>query len=168
MFDSAQDPRTNEDRIDAFDLLYDEECGLCRAAARAALRMAPRGRLRATGLRTERADELLPGRSQAERLRSFHLAAPTGRTWSGGDAVPATLRLVPYLRPVADAIRRTPVLRRATSSTYEWVAGHRPKVARWLPSSWKRPLSERESGPPPAPPARARRYDRPASNAGGG
>jgi len=149
MFDSAQDPSTMEDRIDAFDLLYDEACGLCRAAARAAVRVAPRGSLRATGLRTSRAADLLPGVAEDERLRSFHLAAPTGRTWSGGEAVPRTLGLVPVLRPVADAIRRSAVLRRATDRTYAWVTDHRPQISRWLPSTWKRPLSARESGPPP-------------------
>jgi hypothetical protein len=43
------------------------------------------------------------GRCAYERLRSFHLAAPNGRTWSAGDAVAPTLRLVPGLRPVAGA-----------------------------------------------------------------
>jgi len=159
MFDSAQEPSTTDDPIDAFDLLYDEECGLCRAAARATVRLAARGRVRATGLRTDRAATLLPGQSEDERLRSFHLAAPTGRTWSGGAAVPATIALLPLLRPVADAIRRSRALRGTTDAAYGWVAGHRPAVARWLPEAWKRPLSSSESGPPPPPDGETAAYD---------
>jgi len=164
MFDSTQGPSTNDDRIDAFDLLYDEECGLCRATARTAVRLIPRGRIRATGLRSDRAARLLPRESEDGRLRSFHLAAPTGRTWSGGAAVPETIALVPYLRPVADAMRRSRVLRGATDSAYGWIAGHRPAIARWLPASWKRPLSPREAGPLPSSDATTAAYDRPRSD----
>ena len=149
MFDSTQGPSTNPGRLEAFDLLYDEQCGLCRAAARTAVRLARPGTLRATALRSERATRLLPGRTEDERLRSFHLAAPDGRTWSAGDAVAPTLRLIPFLAPAADAIRRVPALGRATRSAYGWVAGNRALVAARLPESWKRPLSERDAGPPP-------------------
>ncbi|HXY73110.1 MAG TPA: DCC1-like thiol-disulfide oxidoreductase family protein [Actinomycetota bacterium] len=153
-------------RIETFDLLYDEDCGLCRAAARAAVRLARPGALRATGLRTARAARLLPGLTGDERLRSFHLAAPDGRTWSAGDAVAPTLGLLPALRPVAGAMRRVPALGRATTSSYDWVAGHRASVAAWLPESWKRPLTEREAGPPASRPG-ASAYDRPGSGRSG-
>jgi predicted DCC family thiol-disulfide oxidoreductase YuxK len=136
MFDHAQPPEGR------YELLYDEECGVCRAGVRGVLKLAPHGRIRPVGLRTERAAELFPDRSEDERLASFHLVAPTGERWSGPEALSHLLDEIPSLRPVAGLLRGTPALQRAMASPYGWVARNRGRVSRYIPERWKRPLGE--------------------------
>jgi predicted DCC family thiol-disulfide oxidoreductase YuxK len=136
MFDPAQPPEG------PFDLLYDEECGVCRAAIRGILKLAPRGRLKPVGLRTERAVALFPDRSEEERLASFHLVSPTGERWSGPEAVSHLLDEIPSLRPAGRLLRGTPALQHATASAYGWVARNRGRLSRFLPEGWKDPVED--------------------------
>jgi predicted DCC family thiol-disulfide oxidoreductase YuxK len=136
MFDPAQPPEG------PFELLYDEECGVCRAALRGILKLAPRGRLRPVGLRTRRAADLFPDLSEEERLASFHLVAPTGERWSGPEAVSHLLDEIPSLRPAARLLRGTPALQRATASAYGWVARNRGRMSRYIPEGWKEPIED--------------------------
>jgi predicted DCC family thiol-disulfide oxidoreductase YuxK len=136
MFDRAQPHES------PYELLYDEECGVCRAAVRGVLKLAPYGRIRPVGLRTERAAELIPDRSEDERLASFHLVAPTGERWSGPEAVSHLLDEIPSLRPAAGLLRGTPALQRATASAYGWVARNRGRMSPYIPERWKRPIGD--------------------------
>ena len=137
MFDREQPPPEGP-----YELLYDEECGVCRAAVRGVLKLAPQGRIRPVGLRTDRAAELFPDLSEDGRLASFHLVAPTGQRWSGAEAVSHLLYEIPSLRPVAGLLRGTPALQRATASAYGWVAANRGRMSRYFPEAWKRPIGD--------------------------
>jgi predicted DCC family thiol-disulfide oxidoreductase YuxK len=127
-------------------LLYDEECGVCRASVRAALRMAPAGTLAAAGLRSPIADRGTGGQPLQERLRSFHLIAPDGRHWQGPEALPPLFDLVPRLRRLARLLRRSPPASRLASAGYGWISRHRPLLGRFLPHGWAEPLPQGPDG----------------------
>ena len=136
MFDRAQPPRART------SCCTTRSAGSAGPPSGAILKLAPHGRIRPVGLRTDRAAELFPDLSEDERLASFHLVAPTGEQWSGPEAVSHLLDEIPSLRPVAGLLRGTPALQRATASAYGWVARNRGRVGRYIPEGWKRPIED--------------------------
>ena len=120
-------------------LIYDGDCGLCRAVARAARALDKRGSIRPVPAQSEEGRHLTPGMSEDERMASFHLVKSDGVT-SGPEALAPTLRLLPPLRPAASLLERSPVAYRAASALYHWVTPRRHRLARLLPKRWTRPL----------------------------
>jgi predicted DCC family thiol-disulfide oxidoreductase YuxK len=62
-------------------------------------------------------------------MASWHLVAPDGRTYSGGDAVPHLARLLRAGAPIAALASAFP---RTTGRAYLWVAMHRERLGRVL------------------------------------
>ena len=61
-------------------LLYDADCGLCKFVVARVLELDP-APFRPLALQDPRAAELLPGLSEDERMRSFHVVSPRDRAF---------------------------------------------------------------------------------------
>jgi predicted DCC family thiol-disulfide oxidoreductase YuxK len=120
-------------------LVYDGQCGLCRAVARGARALDRRRNLLPVAAQSAEGHELTHGMSEEERLASFHLVEG-GEVTSGPDALAPTLRLIPALRPAASLLEHSHVASRAAAAVYHWVTPRRHRLARFLPERWKRPL----------------------------
>lgn len=114
-------------------LVYDGECGFCRACVDRVLRWDRGRRVEAFPLQD---DQRLAGlgipRSAAER--EIWLVAPDGRRWSGAEATARLLRLLPGKRWLGRVLAWPP-LRPLTRLAYRWVAEHRGLVSRLTRSS---------------------------------
>jgi predicted DCC family thiol-disulfide oxidoreductase YuxK len=126
----------------AATLLYDEDCGLCRAtAAWLGYRVAP-SNLRLLPL-TDAADDpdLAPRVADRDLKAMLHLVHPDGRIATGARAVLAAGRLVPRWRLVARAFDHR-LGHLVLEPVYRQVARHRRQVSRLLgiPASCPVPL----------------------------
>lgn len=128
-------------------VLYDADCGFCKWALAGVLRWDRAERLRPVALQRSEADELLAELSREERMRSWHLVSPAGVRHSAGEALPPLLRLLPGGVLPARALALVPG---RTNRGYRWVAEHRSRLSRSIPTSAKRRASEyvarREAG----------------------
>ncbi|HEY1332436.1 MAG TPA: DCC1-like thiol-disulfide oxidoreductase family protein [Actinomycetota bacterium] len=149
MFDQTQPPETPEPARAAAGakaiLLYDERCGVCRAAVRAATRWSGAGVFEPVGIRTPVAASLVPNEDEATRLEAFHLIVD-GQHRKGADALPALFDRLPGLGFLAWVLRRWPPAAAIAASAYRWVCAHRPAISRVLPRSWQRPLAPSGGG----------------------
>jgi acetyl esterase len=117
-------------------VLYDSDCSFCKSSLALLLQLDRRRRLHPLALATREADELLADLTPDQRAASWHLIAPSRQRWSAGLALAPVLRLLgPAGRAPAALLDRIP---QAAEGGYAWVAGHRGKLGRWLPSSAKR------------------------------
>lgn len=121
-------------------LLYDADCGFCKWLLSALLRWDRAARLHPIALQRSEADDLLQELTPAERMASWHLISPTGERRSGGAAVPQLLRMLPAGRLPAAGFERFPKL---TDRGYRWVAEHRSRLSKWVPSSAKQRAGQR-------------------------
>jgi predicted DCC family thiol-disulfide oxidoreductase YuxK len=119
-------------------VLYDAECGFCKWLLAILLHWDRAARLRPVALQRPETDGLLADLAPAARMRSWHLVSPAGERRSGGDAVPALLRLLPGGRLPAAGFSQFPGL---TDRGYRWVAEHRSQLSRLAPGSAKRRAS---------------------------
>jgi predicted DCC family thiol-disulfide oxidoreductase YuxK len=78
-------------------------------------------------LQNPEADALLPGMTPEQRMASWHLVGDDGRVYSGGDAFPPLLRLIPGGGPVARVLAAFPWLGRVG---YRAVAARRSLLGR--------------------------------------
>jgi predicted DCC family thiol-disulfide oxidoreductase YuxK len=129
-------------------VLYDGACGFCKWTLAWLLRLDRDRRLRPLALQREEADPFLAGLEPEVRMASFHLVTPDGRRLSGGEALPALLRLLRGGRLPAALLDRLPTL---TDAGYRWIAANRPQLSRFVPRRSKRRAAER---------VRARELDR--------
>jgi predicted DCC family thiol-disulfide oxidoreductase YuxK len=120
-------------------ILFDNDCGFCRWSLSRLLAWDRHGRLRPVALQSEQADDLLMGMDRERKMASWHLVAPNGRTYSGGEAVPQLARLLPAGASIAALASAFP---RTTDRAYRWVARHRESSTRSPP----------EVSPPGSPP----------------
>jgi predicted DCC family thiol-disulfide oxidoreductase YuxK len=134
--DMARDPS-------GWVVLYDRDCGFCRWSLAQLLALDRRRRLRPVPLGTPEADSLLAELTPEQRAASWHLVSPDGRRWSGGAAAPPLLRLLPGGNLPAAVLDRAP---RLTESAYRWVADHRSKLSRAIPSRAKDRADARITG----------------------
>ena len=111
-------------------LLYDADCGVCKVIVARILELDRRGRYRPLRLQDPRAAELLPGMSEEERMRSFHLVKPDGTVLSAGDGL---AELLPPLR----------LSPRLSSRLYWLVAGNRAAIGKRIPRRIKQQAERR-------------------------
>ena len=110
-------------------ILYDSDCAFCRWSADKLLAWDRRDRLEPVALQDPRSDQLLTGMSDEQKMASWHLVTPDGRTYSAGAAVPPLMRLLPGGRPIAAVASTFP---QATERLYQWISRHRDRIARLL------------------------------------
>lgn len=122
-------------------LLYDGECGLCRAAVRGARALARRGSIKPVAAQSDRGRALTPEMSDEERMASFHLVED-GRVVSGPEALAPTIRHLRVVAPAARVLERKGVVYRAAAATYHWITPRRRSLSRFIPKRWRRPLQE--------------------------
>jgi predicted DCC family thiol-disulfide oxidoreductase YuxK len=116
-------------------VLYDSDCGFCRASLALILAWDRRRRLRPLALQEPEALRLLPGMDEEERMSSWHLVLPDGRVRSAGAAFEPMLRELPGGAPLAALAGRFP---NATEHGYRWVTDRRSTLGRALPDALKR------------------------------
>jgi predicted DCC family thiol-disulfide oxidoreductase YuxK len=121
-------------------VLYDADCGVCRASVAALLRWDVHGRLLPEAIQSPEGQRLLAGVAPAQRLDSAHVVTEDGRVVSGGDAVAPLARLLPGGAPVA---RVAGALAGPTRAAYRWVAAHRTGLSRFVPTRVKDRASDR-------------------------
>ena len=116
-------------------ILYDGDCGFCRATLGLLLTWDRRRRFRPVPIQSEEGAELLAQMPQAERLASAHavIAGEPGVV-SGGAAAGPVLRELPAGAPLAAVVERLPG---ATGRGYRWVADHRVGLSRFIPPAMK-------------------------------
>jgi predicted DCC family thiol-disulfide oxidoreductase YuxK len=119
----------------AWTVLYDAECGFCAWILSGLLEWDRAHRLRPTALQHSEARQLLAGVHSAERMASWHLISPAGARYSGGAAVAQVFRLLPGGRMPAAVFTHFP---RLTEKAYRWVADHRSRLSRLIPTTAKR------------------------------
>jgi predicted DCC family thiol-disulfide oxidoreductase YuxK len=116
-------------------VIYDRDCGFCRWSLSLLLRADRHRRLRPLALGTPQADELLADLTPEQRSASWHLVSPDGRRASAGAGLSAVLVLLPGGGIPASVLARRPDL---IERGYAWVAEHRSKLSRVVPSCAKR------------------------------
>jgi predicted DCC family thiol-disulfide oxidoreductase YuxK len=119
-------------RMNAASILYDADCGFCRWSLGQVLRLDRHGHLRPVSLQSPEADILLAGMPHERRMASWHLVAHDGRVYSGGDALPPLLRLIPGGDPLGRALAAFPAL---ADLGYRAVAGQRSCLGRLIPAA---------------------------------
>jgi predicted DCC family thiol-disulfide oxidoreductase YuxK len=115
-------------------VLWDRDCGFCAFMLALLLRADRRRMLRPAFIQGPEGDRLLADLTQKERLRSWHFVDTQGRRTSGGAALPAMLRELPGLRPLAGLAAARPAL---TERAYRWVATHRSLLSKPIPAAAK-------------------------------
>jgi predicted DCC family thiol-disulfide oxidoreductase YuxK len=116
-------------------VIYDSDCGFCRWTLALLLRADRHRRLRPLALGKPEADELLADLEPDQQFASWHLVDPDGTRTSAGAALPEVVRLLPGGNRPAAALAQIPG---PTERGYRWVADHRTKLSRAVPSRAKR------------------------------
>ena len=108
-------------------LLYDGDCGFCRLAVKATLRLDDDRRLRPVAIASEEGQRLLTEVAPERRLDAFHLVTPGGIVLTGPDAAAPLARLLRGGHVPSRAMRRFPD---ATAGLYGFVSRHRGTLGR--------------------------------------
>jgi predicted DCC family thiol-disulfide oxidoreductase YuxK len=107
-------------------LLYDGTCGSCSWFARTVHSLDSGGRVRLATLQDEEMRRKLEPRLGERYDQSFHLVdEATGTVRSGEDALLDLARLLPSVKPFAEAMFRIPGVRRIPSIFYRTAAAWR-------------------------------------------
>jgi predicted DCC family thiol-disulfide oxidoreductase YuxK len=123
-------------------LLYDADCGFCKWIVSGVLAWDTSNRVAPRAIQSPQGQTLLSDLSPEERLASVHLISPDGERLSGGSMLAPLLRLLPGGTIPALGIARIP---RLTVGAYDWVANHRSRLSRAVPSKMKQRASARVS-----------------------
>lgn len=116
-------------------ILYDADCGFCRAALAAVLLWDHERRLRPVAIQGREGATLLSGMDEEARLASWHLVPPGEAPLSAGSAFPAVFRRMPGGEPFAALTERFP---HAAERGYRWVAENRTALSKLVPGAVKR------------------------------
>ncbi|MBA3306224.1 MAG: DUF393 domain-containing protein [Thermoleophilaceae bacterium] len=111
-------------------ILYDADCRFCRSSLALILAWDRRHAFRPVAIQSDEGAALLPGRTEAERLASAHLAPAGAAPLSGGAAAGPVLRELPGGAALAALADRLPG---ATERGYGWVAANRGPLSRLVP-----------------------------------
>ena len=107
-------------------VVYDADCGFCRATVRKLRTLDRRGRLRFRPLQDERLYVDHPVLERAACERTLHLVAEDGAIHAGGDAMREVFERV-GAGPVTWVLR-LPVARTVTELAYRLVADRRAQI----------------------------------------
>ena len=124
-------------------VLYDADCGFCRSALAALLRLDRDRRLLPVTIQGPDGERLLGHLTPDQRLASAHVVTPDGRVHSGGDAVVPIARVLPGMGPVA-VLAGT--LAGPTRWGYRQVAANRTRLGRLVPQRRRARATEAIAG----------------------
>jgi predicted DCC family thiol-disulfide oxidoreductase YuxK len=113
-------------------VLYDRDCGFCIWSLDKILAWDRNGIVCPVAIQSPDGAQLLAAIPEPERLRSWHLALPSGELRSAGAAAAPLVAMLPGGRPLAFLLRRFP---RATDRCYRYIADHRGRFARLVGAS---------------------------------
>jgi predicted DCC family thiol-disulfide oxidoreductase YuxK len=99
-------------------LIYDSDCGPCTRFKRAVAFLDTRNRISFIGLDAADSSGLLAPIPQARRHRSFHLISPSGRVWSGAEALSPLTSLLPGGAGLSFVMGRNPLAFNCASFVY--------------------------------------------------
>jgi predicted DCC family thiol-disulfide oxidoreductase YuxK len=126
---------TPEERISAWTVIYDADCGFCNWVLALLLRWDRPERLRPAALQLPEVQRLLADLTPAERNASWHLVSPSGERHSGGAALAPLLGLLPGGRVLSAGVARVPSL---ADRGYRLTAAHRMQLSKFVPAAAKR------------------------------
>ncbi len=89
-------------------MAYDSDCGICTRFKNMINFLDTQGRLTFTPLISADNDGLLDSIPRNRRHRSFHLVNPSGRVYSGADALPVLFGLLPAGWALESVLRSSP------------------------------------------------------------
>lgn len=127
-------------------LIYDHECGMCRVAAALVLCADRRRSVTPVALQDARITELLAHVPRGRWAQSWHLAAPDGRVYSGGAAIPELCRLLPGFGVPGLLCGAAPDV---TERIYAGLAGNRRRIGARIPGrlvGWATGILDERSG----------------------
>ncbi|MFI5206556.1 MAG: thiol-disulfide oxidoreductase DCC family protein [Gemmatimonadales bacterium] len=112
---------------DQWTLIFDGECGVCRAAVELLRSRNKDGRLSFVPFQDSEALARLPNVPRDDLERAMHLVAPDREVLRGAAALPAILRLIPGGAPLA-LLYRLPAAPWLAARVYRMVARSRYKL----------------------------------------
>jgi predicted DCC family thiol-disulfide oxidoreductase YuxK len=118
----------------AATVLYDADCGFCRASVAALLAFDRAGRVLPEAIQSREGQRLLVDIPPDRRLDTAHIVLPDGQVRSGGDGLAPLARLLPGGTPIAVVAS---ALAAPTRWAYGWVARHRSGLSRLVPAASK-------------------------------
>lgn len=107
-------------------LLFDRDCGICRALGRWIARVDVRRRIRFQTIQA--AGSLLREIPQERLLDAFHMVSPGGRVSTGGDAVPTLIEAFPIGAGFARILRGSTTLMSAVRAGYGFLTRFRDRL----------------------------------------
>jgi predicted DCC family thiol-disulfide oxidoreductase YuxK len=116
-------------------VIYDADCGFCKACLALILTWDRRGELKTLALGSPAADRLLAALTVEQRDASWHVIDCNGRRHSAGAALAPALSLLPGGRVPAALVVRMPHI---TERGYRCVADHRGLLGRFVPGAARR------------------------------
>lgn len=115
-------------RTDApFFLLYDGECRICTAFARAVTLLTGTGSLRSRPV--QESYGLLRGMSEADALASAHVVSPDGRIRSGPEVLPAIVGALLAQPQLAERVESHPWARATADRVYRILVAFRGSLS---------------------------------------
>ncbi|MDQ6806561.1 MAG: DCC1-like thiol-disulfide oxidoreductase family protein [Actinomycetota bacterium] len=126
--------------IPTWTLLYDADCGFCRATLAGLLVFDLGKRVRPAAIQSPEGSALLADLDPDEQLASWHLISPDADRFSAGAGAPPLLRLLVGGQVPAAVLAAAPG---PTDRAYRWVADHRSTLSRLIPSAAKTGATER-------------------------
>jgi predicted DCC family thiol-disulfide oxidoreductase YuxK len=114
-------------------LIYDGECGMCRALAARLASWDREHRMAQVPFQDQRVVARF-GIALPALAAAMHLVLPDGRVFAGADALPEILRLVPAPRRWLRFVFSLPGAQAAARRAYRWVALRRRCLVRGGPA----------------------------------
>ena len=112
---------------DAYDILYDRTCGLCRTTRQIVQTLGTQSETRFHDLNDPHVLARFPGVDRVKVQQSVHVIDPQGRITAGYDAVVLLFEQTHLLRPLSRILRR-PRFARMGRRLYGFIARHRHEL----------------------------------------
>lgn len=112
---------------DAYDILYDRNCGLCRTTRQIILTLGTLSETRFHDMNDPRVLDRFPTVDPAKVRQSVHVIDPRGRVTAGYDAIVLLFEQTHVLQPLSRLLRR-PRFARMGRRLYGFIARHRHEL----------------------------------------
>lgn len=113
--------------LERWTVIYDGDCALCTRAVAFLRAWDTASRLAFVTSREAQRRADLPPLSPSALDQAMHLVSPSGTVTAGAETLSPLLRLLPWGRPLAAALR-LPGSNRLARTVYNWVARNRHRL----------------------------------------